>query len=74
VPIVESASRDLQFGCQAAPGGQCISAAEFLRLQLERRVAVAVHASRADEFLALAPARRWRVEWVGDKMVFFNAR
>jgi 4-amino-4-deoxy-L-arabinose transferase-like glycosyltransferase len=74
VPIVASTSRDLQFGCFAAPGIYCISAGEFLRQHLDGPVAVALQARRAEEFLALTSGQRWRVEWVGDKMVFFNAR
>jgi hypothetical protein len=72
VPIVESTSRDLQFGCRAAPGSYCISAAEFLRLHLDRPLAVVLQARRADEFLALTANKRWRVESAGDKMVFFD--
>ncbi|MFL6673857.1 MAG: ArnT family glycosyltransferase [Massilia sp.] len=74
VPVVDSASRDLQFGCRTAPASYCIPASEFLGMLAGRPVAVAVQARRADEFRALAGSRRWHVEWVGDKMVFFDAQ
>jgi 4-amino-4-deoxy-L-arabinose transferase-like glycosyltransferase len=73
VPLIDSASRDLFFGCKAAPGSYCVSAAQFRRLA-RAPVAVVVLASRAEEFRSMAGPGGWRVEWVGDKMVFFNAK
>jgi 4-amino-4-deoxy-L-arabinose transferase-like glycosyltransferase len=73
VPIIDSTSRDLQFGCKSAPGAWCVTAADFLRARAQGPVAVVVQASRARAFLAQAGPGRWRVEWVGDKMVFFDA-
>jgi 4-amino-4-deoxy-L-arabinose transferase-like glycosyltransferase len=73
VPVIDSTSRDLQFGCRAAPDTACIGGAEFRRLRARTPVAVAVDAARADQFRAMAGARGWRVEWAGEKMVFFNS-
>jgi 4-amino-4-deoxy-L-arabinose transferase-like glycosyltransferase len=73
VPVIDSTSRDLQFGCRGAPGRFCPSAGEFLRLRAHTPVAVAVQAARVAEFLALAGEHGWHVEWAGDKLVFFSA-
>jgi 4-amino-4-deoxy-L-arabinose transferase-like glycosyltransferase len=72
VPVIDSGSRDLQFGCASVPGRACVSRAEFLQLRARRPVAVAVQASHAAQFLAMAGTRGWRVEWVGEKMLFFS--
>lgn len=72
VPVIDSTSRDLQFGCKAKPGAACVSGANFLRRRARGPVAVAVAAARADQFRAMAGPRGWRVEWAGEKMVFFS--
>ncbi|GAB3467890.1 hypothetical protein GCM10027321_35720 [Massilia terrae] len=72
VPIIDSASRDLQFGCRRDSGSACISAAQFLQARARGPVAVVLQASRAPEFLAMAGPGRWRAEWVGGKMVLFG--
>jgi 4-amino-4-deoxy-L-arabinose transferase-like glycosyltransferase len=74
VPVIDSASRDLQFGCTLEPGTACVSAAHFRRLQARVPVAVAVRADRAAAFRAMAGAHGWRTLAVGDKMLFFNDR
>jgi 4-amino-4-deoxy-L-arabinose transferase-like glycosyltransferase len=71
VPVIDSASRDLLFGCRIAPGTACIGHGQFLRRSRAGPVAVAVMAQRRDAFLAMA-GPGWRSEAVGDKIVFFN--
>jgi 4-amino-4-deoxy-L-arabinose transferase-like glycosyltransferase len=71
VPVIDSASRDLLFGCGIAPGKACIDHIQFLRRSRAGPVAVAVHEKRRDAFLAMA-GPGWRSEAVGDKIVFFN--
>jgi 4-amino-4-deoxy-L-arabinose transferase-like glycosyltransferase len=73
VPIIDSVSRDLQFGCGRDRGGACISAAQFRQARAHGPVAVVLQAARAPEFLAMAGPGRWRAEWVGRKMVLFSA-
>jgi 4-amino-4-deoxy-L-arabinose transferase-like glycosyltransferase len=72
VPVIDSASRDLQFGCTRDAGSFCIDGPAFRRARARGPVAVVLQASRAQEFLAMAGPGRWRVEWVGEKMVFFG--
>lgn len=72
VPIIDSASRDLQFGCTTAPGRFCLAASDFQRERGRGPVAVVLQASRADEFLKMAGAGNWHAEWVGEKMVLFS--
>lgn len=72
VPIIDSTSRDLQFGCRTAPAGFCITARDFQRERERGSVAVVLQASRADEFLQMAGPGPWHAEWVGTKMVFFS--
>ncbi|MCS0809541.1 glycosyltransferase family 39 protein [Massilia agilis] len=74
VPLVDSASRDLQFGCARHGVARCLTIDEFRHARARGPVAVVVQAARADEFLALAGPGRWRAEWVGEKMVLFDAR
>jgi 4-amino-4-deoxy-L-arabinose transferase-like glycosyltransferase len=74
LPVVDSISRDLEFGCKKAPGTACISTEQFRRLQAGGPVAVAVRAPRAAAFLAMAGTQGWRIEWVGEKLVFFSPR
>jgi 4-amino-4-deoxy-L-arabinose transferase-like glycosyltransferase len=71
VPVIDSASRDLLFGCGIAPGKACIDHVQFLRRSRAGPVAVAVHEKRREAFLAMA-GPGWRSEAVGDKIVFFN--
>jgi 4-amino-4-deoxy-L-arabinose transferase-like glycosyltransferase len=71
IPVVDSMSRDLQFGCAAAPATACIDADAFLRRSRAGPVAVAVLAERRDAFLAMA-GPGWRSEAVGGKIVFFK--
>jgi 4-amino-4-deoxy-L-arabinose transferase-like glycosyltransferase len=73
VPIIDSASRDLEFGCRVAPGKFCVGSADFLRERARGPVAVVLQASRADEFLKMAGPGQWHAEWVGEKMVLFSA-
>jgi hypothetical protein len=73
VPVIDSASRDLAFGCSHAPGTSCVSAHDFQRARMRGPVAVVVQAGRAREFLAMAGPGRWQAEWVGEKMVFFDS-
>jgi 4-amino-4-deoxy-L-arabinose transferase-like glycosyltransferase len=72
VPVVDSVSRDLLFGCTIEPGKACIDHRQFLRLSRAGPVAVAVLARRRDAFLAMA-GPGWRSVAVGDKIAFFNA-
>ncbi|MDB5919890.1 MAG: glycosyltransferase family 39 protein [Massilia sp.] len=72
LPVIDSASRDLDFGCKKAPNTACISIDQFRSLQARDPVAVAVRAPRAAEFLAMAGERGWRIERVGEKLVFFS--
>lgn len=72
VPVIDSASSDLLFGCKIAPGKACIDHRQFLRRSRAGPVAVAVMARRREAFLAMA-GPGWRSEAVGDKIVFFNA-
>lgn len=72
VPVIDSVSRDLQFGCGRDRGAACISAARFRQARARGPVAVVLQASRAPEFLAMAGSGRWRAEWVGGKMVLFD--
>lgn len=72
VPIIDSASRDLDFGCKRDDGKSCISTAQFRQAMAARPVAVVLQASRAQEFLTMAGPGRWRAEWVGSKMVMFS--
>jgi hypothetical protein len=58
LPVIDSASRDLQFGCQRTPGATCITAGQFRRLRQHGPVAVAVRAGCAAEFLDVAGRRR----------------
>lgn len=71
IPVIDSMSRDLQFGCAAAPGTACIDQVAFLRRSRAGPVAVAVLAERRDAFLAMA-GPGWRSEAVGGKIIFFN--
>ena len=73
VPIIDSVSRDLQFGCGRDRGAACVSAAQFMQARARGPVAVVLQASREPEFLAMAGPGRWRAEWVGAKMVLFGA-
>lgn len=73
VPIIDSASRDLAFGCRVAPGRFCIGPEDFRRERARGPVAVVLHASRADEFLKMAGPGQWHADWVGEKMVLFSA-
>jgi 4-amino-4-deoxy-L-arabinose transferase-like glycosyltransferase len=72
VPVIDSTSRDLQFGCSVAPRSSCITAGQFQRLRQRGPVAVAVQQGRAAEFLKMAGPGRWRVVRAAEKMVFFN--
>jgi 4-amino-4-deoxy-L-arabinose transferase-like glycosyltransferase len=71
IPVIDSMSRDLLFGCTAAPGTACIDRTAFLRRSRAGPVAVAVLAERRDEFLEMV-GPGWRSEAVGGKIVFFN--
>jgi 4-amino-4-deoxy-L-arabinose transferase-like glycosyltransferase len=72
VPVINSTSRDLRFGCSVARRSSCISAAQFQRLRARGPVAVAVRAEQAAAFLDMAGPGRWRVVSAGAKLVFFN--
>jgi 4-amino-4-deoxy-L-arabinose transferase-like glycosyltransferase len=72
VPIIDSASRDLQFGCATAPGNFCLGVSDFKRERGRGPVAVVLQAWRAQEFMRMAGAGNWRAEWVGEKMVLFS--
>ncbi|MEO7494583.1 MAG: glycosyltransferase family 39 protein [Massilia sp.] len=72
LPVIDSASRDLLFGCQASTGVSCLTPDEFRRLHLAGPVAVAVHAQRASDFLAMAGTQGWSAARAGEKMVFFH--
>jgi 4-amino-4-deoxy-L-arabinose transferase-like glycosyltransferase len=74
LPVIDSLSRDLQFGCGVAPGSGCIGAGQFQRLRQRGPVAVAVRADRAAEFLAVAGPGRWRVAGAGEKLLFFDSK
>ena len=74
VPIIDSASRDLMFGCARDAGVQCLTSAQFRLARTRVPVAVVVQAKRANEFLAMAGSSGWQVQRAGDKMVFFDAR
>jgi 4-amino-4-deoxy-L-arabinose transferase-like glycosyltransferase len=74
LPVIDSISRDLDFGCKTAPGTACISTGQFRRLQARGPLAVAVRAWRAADFLAMAGTQDWRIERVGEKLVFFSPR
>jgi 4-amino-4-deoxy-L-arabinose transferase-like glycosyltransferase len=71
VPVIDSESRDLMFGCRIEPGTACIGHAQFLQRSKAGAVAVAVRSQRRGEFLAMA-GKGWRSVAVGDKLVFFN--
>jgi 4-amino-4-deoxy-L-arabinose transferase-like glycosyltransferase len=71
VPVIDSVSRDLMFGCRIKPDTACIGHAQFLWRSQAGAVAVAVRARRRDEFLAMA-GKGWHSVAVGDKLVFFN--
>jgi 4-amino-4-deoxy-L-arabinose transferase-like glycosyltransferase len=71
VPVIDSASRDLAFGCNAAPAGFCVDVGALRRALGHGQVAVVLDNARATEFLARAPGR-WEAEWVGQKMVLFS--
>jgi 4-amino-4-deoxy-L-arabinose transferase-like glycosyltransferase len=73
VPVIDSASRDLAFGCGAAPARFCVGVDALRGARARGRVAVVLKASRATEFLARAPGQ-WEAEWVGQKMVLFSVR
>jgi 4-amino-4-deoxy-L-arabinose transferase-like glycosyltransferase len=73
VPVIDSASRDLEFGCRHASNAACVSDHDFQRARLRGPVAVVLQAARMREFLAMAGPGRWRAEWVGEKMVFFDS-
>jgi 4-amino-4-deoxy-L-arabinose transferase-like glycosyltransferase len=72
VPVIDSASRDLEFGCRVAPGRFCIGARDFRRERERGPVAVVLQASRADEFLRMAGPGQWHAEWVGERMILFS--
>lgn len=72
LPLIDPASDDLLFGCTHAPGKYCISAEDFRRARRNGPVAVVLQASRADEFLRMAGAARWRMEWVGEKVILMD--
>jgi 4-amino-4-deoxy-L-arabinose transferase-like glycosyltransferase len=72
LPVIDSASRDLDFGCKTAPGTACISTDQFRQLRARGPLAVAVRAARAAEFLAMAGTHGWRIERAGEKLVFFS--
>ena len=72
VPVIDSDSRDLQFGCRLRPERACIAHTTFQQRSAGLPVAVAVRADRADEFRAIASWRAWDVVTVGDKLVFFS--
>jgi 4-amino-4-deoxy-L-arabinose transferase-like glycosyltransferase len=72
VPIVDSASRDLYFGCSRDAGIACVTPAQFRAARARGPVVVVLLAARAQDFLAIAGAGRWRAEWVGNKMVMFS--
>jgi 4-amino-4-deoxy-L-arabinose transferase-like glycosyltransferase len=74
VPIVDSGSRDLMFGCARDHGVDCLTPAQFRRLRARMPVAVAVQAGRVSDFLAMAGSSGWRVAQAGDRMVFFDTR
>ena len=71
IPIIDSASHDLAFGCAVAPQGRCIDHQAFLRRARAGPVAVAVHAARRDEFLAMA-GPGWRSIAIGPRIVFLS--
>ncbi|MGZ5198154.1 MAG: ArnT family glycosyltransferase [Telluria sp.] len=73
VPVIDSASRDLVFGCSRDAGKACISPAQFRHVKARSPVAVVLQASREQDFLAMAGPGQWRAEWVGTKMVMFSA-
>jgi hypothetical protein len=73
VPIIDSTSRDLEFGCRVAPGRFCIGASDFRRDRERGPVAVVLQASRVDEFLKMAGPGQWHAEWIGEKMILFSA-
>jgi 4-amino-4-deoxy-L-arabinose transferase-like glycosyltransferase len=72
LPVIDSLSRDLDFGCKKAPGTACMSIDQFRQLRARGPVAVAVRAPRAADFLAMAGTEGWRIERVGEKLVFFS--
>jgi 4-amino-4-deoxy-L-arabinose transferase-like glycosyltransferase len=74
VKVIDSASRDLEFGCRiaAGPDSACISPQQFRQASAGAPVAVAVRAAHADQFLSMAGNTGWRVQVLGDKLVFFS--
>jgi 4-amino-4-deoxy-L-arabinose transferase-like glycosyltransferase len=72
VPIIDSGSRDLYFGCSRDTGKSCITPDQFRQARERGPVAVVLQASRAQDFLAMAGPGQWRSEWVGNKMVMFS--
>jgi 4-amino-4-deoxy-L-arabinose transferase-like glycosyltransferase len=72
VPVIDSASNDLLFGCTRQPGRQCLTLGQFEHTRMAGPVAVAVRADRVASFLALTGRRGWRIEKLGDKMVLFS--
>jgi hypothetical protein len=72
VPIVDSGSRDLYFGCSRDDGNACVTPAQLRKARARGPVAVVLLSTRAQDFLAIAGPGLWRAEWVGNKMVMFG--
>jgi len=74
VKVIDSQSRDLQFGCRASPdyGSACISSMQFSQYLKNRPIAVAVLDKHVQSFRADFGEYPWRSERRGDKWVFFN--
>lgn len=71
VSVIDSASRDLDFGCRTAAGATCIGMEALLLQNDAGPVVVAVHATRRDDFLATA-GTGWRSVTVGKRLLFFR--
>jgi 4-amino-4-deoxy-L-arabinose transferase-like glycosyltransferase len=74
VGLIDSESRDLQFGCRVSARPTCVSGAAFKAARERGPVAVAVHADHADDFLRMAGNHGWRVASAGKKMVYFSTK
>lgn len=74
IRIIDSSSRDLQFGCRVSdgPDNACISPEEFKKYWERFPVAVAVRQKNVEAFRNLIGHQTIRSKAVGDKWVFFN--
>ncbi|WP_019141775.1 ArnT family glycosyltransferase [Noviherbaspirillum massiliense] len=74
IRIIDSASRDLHFGCEHAAQGKnaCLSMSEFATQNLQDKVVVVSTQARLEQFQQSTSEVHWHLQQAGSRWVLFN--